>query len=381
VSAGETTFDVIVIGLGGMGSAAACELARRGRRVLGLEQFAPGHNQGSSHGQTRIIRTAYYEHPAYVPLIRRAFERWYDLEQRQGLHLLTECPLLSIGLPDGEMIQGVRASAAEHHLPVESLTAEDVRHLFPQFQVGDEYVALLERSAGFLFVEQCVLAHIHEAQKLGAVLRFQEPVLSWRAAMDHVTVETRSGRYTAAKLVITAGPWAAGLLAAQGTRLTVMRQVALWFGTRDDRLFRRGIFPMFVLDSPTGFFYGFPVIHAADGLKTAQHYGAPELRGPDEIDRSVHPKDEEKVRRFLREHLAAVDGPLRRSSVCIYTLTPDRHFLIHLHPEHANVALAAGFSGHGFKFASVVGEILADLADKRHTELPIEMFRLARFDG
>jgi sarcosine oxidase len=375
----DGSFDAIVIGVGGMGSATLFELARRGRRVLGVEQFALGHDRGSSHGQTRIIRTAYYEHPAYVPLVRRAFERWYDLEQRQGRHLLTECGLLSVGLPDTEVIRGVRASAAEHSLPVESLTADDLRRRFPQFRFGDEYVGLLEQSAGFLAVEECVLAHVREAQKLGAVVRAEEPVVSWQAGENGVTVQTRAGRYTAAKLVLTAGPWAGLLLEAWGNRLTVMRQVMLWCGTRDDRLFRRSIFPLFVAETPGGIFYGFPVLDAAEGMKTAQHYGAPELRGPEEVDRTIRPGDEEKVRRFHREHLPGVDGPVQRAAVCIYTLTPDRHFLIDLHPDHPNVALAAGFSGHGFKFASVVGEVLADLVDNGRTDLPTEMFRLGRF--
>jgi sarcosine oxidase len=377
----DGSYDVIVVGVGGMGSAALFELARRGRRVLGLEQFAPGHDQGSSHGQTRIIRTAYYEHPAYVPLVRRAFARWYDLEQRQGRHLLTECGLLTVGLPDSGVIRGVRASAAEHRLPVESLTAADLRGRFPQFHFGDEYVGLLEQSAGFLSVEECVLAHVREAQKLGAVVRPGEPVTSWQAGPGGVTVQTPAGRYTAARLVLTAGPWAGRLLAAWGKRLTVMRQVMLWRGTRDDRLFGRNVFPLFVAEIPEGIFYGFPLLDAAEGMKTAEHYGAPELSGPEEVDRTTRPGDEERVRLFHKEHLPGVDGPVRRAAVCLYTLTPDRHFVIDLHPEHPNVALAAGFSGHGFKFAAVVGEILADLAETGRTDLPLEMFRLGRFAG
>src|SRR5690348_14042432 len=171
----QHTFDVIVIGVGGMGSAAACELARRGRRVLALEQFALGHDRGSSHGHTRIIRKAYYEHPDYVPLVCRAFERWYDLEQRQGLHLLSECPCLSIGRADSTMIAGVRASAAQHHLPVESLSAAELRHRNPAFRFGDEYVGVLERSAGFLYVDDCVQAHACEAVRLGATIQDNEP--------------------------------------------------------------------------------------------------------------------------------------------------------------------------------------------------------------
>src|SRR5579883_137572 len=342
------TFDAIVIGIGGMGSAAACELARRGRRVLALEQFALGHDRGSSHGHTRIIRKAYYEHPDYVPLVCRAFERWYDLEQRQGLHLLTESPCLSIGRADSPMIAGVRASAAQHNLPVESLSAAELRHRYPAFRFGDEYMGVLERSAGFLYVDVCVQAHACEAVRLGATIQDNEPVVSWTANEREVIVQTTADRYTAARLVITAGPWASQLLASHGAFLRVMRQVAQWIGTSDDALFRRDVFPLYIVDTPQGHFYGFPVLNA-NGAKVAQHYGAPELTAPSEIERAIKPEDEETARAFLREHLPLIDGPCRRASVCIYTLTPDRHFLIDLHPEHGNVALAAGFSGHGFK--------------------------------
>ncbi len=374
----QRIFDAIVIGVGGMGSAAACELARRGRRVLALEQFALGHDHGSSHGHTRIIRRAYYEHPDYVPLVCRAFERWYDLEQRQGVHLLTESPCLSIGRADSAMIAGVRASAVQHHLPVEYLSSAELRHRFPAFRFGEEYAGVLERSAGFLYVEDCVQAHACEAVRLGATILDNEPVVSWKATDREVIVETHAGQYTAARLVITAGSWAGQVLARRGTFLRVMRQIVQWFDTRDDSLFRRDVFPLYIADTPQGHFYGFPLLNA-NGVKVAQHYGASEVGSPSEIERKASPQDEETVRAFLREHLPAVDGPCRRASVCIYTLTPDRHFVIDLHSDHPNVALAAGFSGHGFKFASVVGEILADLADTGRTDLPIGMFRIGRF--
>lgn len=374
----DGNYDVIVLGLGGMGSATACELARRGRRVLGLEQFALGHDRGSSHGHTRIIRMAYYEHPDYVPLVRRAYERWYDLEQRQGRHLLTVCPCLSVGPPSSRLLTGVLQSAQQHRLPVESLSPDDLRSRFPAFHSGDEYHGVLERSAGFLYVEDCVRAYVEEARRLGATLHDNEPALTWEASGSGVVVRTAANRYTAGRLVLTAGPWAGQLLARVGSPLTVMRQVAFWFGTRDDALFRRDHFPVYIVETPQGHFYGFPALNP-DGAKVARHYGAPELRDPAEIQRDVTAEDEEPVRRFLREHLPGVDGPRRRASVCIYTLTPDRHFILDLHPEYPNVALAAGFSGHGFKFTSVGGEVLADLAEKGQTELPITMFRIERF--
>jgi sarcosine oxidase len=372
------TFDVIVIGLGGMGSAAACKLAERGARVLALEQFSPGHERGSSFGQTRIIRKAYYEDPAYVPLVCRAYQGWYDLEQRQGKHLLTECPCLSVGPPDSPLLTGVRRSAREHGLPVETLSAGEVMGRFPAFRLGEDCAGVLERSAGFLYVDECVAAHAAEALELGAELHYQEPVLKWQAGPGGVSVQTSAGNYSAGRLVLTAGPWAGQLLANWGACLTVMRQVVLWFGAADLAAFRRDVFPVFIAQTPGGHFYGIPAIDA-NGVKVARHYGAPELPGPEAIARDVTPADEEPVRAFLRQYLPAADAPRRRGAVCTYTLTPDRHFLIDTHPEHPTVQLAAGFSGHGFKFAPVVGEVLADLALAGRTPWPINLFRISRF--
>ena len=376
----QSTFDVIVVGAGGMGSAAAFELARRGRSVLALEQFPPVHDRGSSHGHTRIIRRAYYEHPNYVPLVCRAFERWYDLEQRTGRHLLTGCPCLSIGPPDGEVVTGVLAAAREHSLPVDRLAPDDLRARYPQFRFDDGYVGVLEGDAGFLYVEDCVLAHLDAARALGATIQPEEPVTDWQARGDGVPVTTTKGTYRAARLVLTAGPWAGRLLGDRGRPLRVMRQTLLWFGTEDDAAFRRDRFPIFLADVPGGAFYGLPAIDGR-GLKVARHYGAPELDAPEQVERAIRSADERPAREFLTAHIPAAAGPLRYGQTCMYTLTPDRHFLIDLHPDHPNVAVAAGFSGHGFKFASVVGEVLADLAETGRTRWPIDMFRFDRLAG
>lgn len=371
-------FDAIVIGLGGMGAATAFDLARRGVRVVGLEQFAPAHDRGSSHGHTRIIRTAYFEHPSYVPLVRRSFERWYDLEQRGDCRLLTECGCLTIGAPDSEVVQGVRRSAAEHGLAIEVLDAIDLRRRFPPFRFGDEYGGVLESEAGFLDVEECVRAHINSAIRLGATLRFNEPVRSWSANQAGVQAITDQGRYSADRLIITVGPWAGQLLQKWGRRLTVMRQTPHWFETLNPQQFRRDRFPLYIADVPDGFFYGFPVIDSF-GHKVARHYGADELQTVESIAPETTPDDEQPIRKFLVEHLPDANGQLRRAQTCIYTLTPDRHFILDRHPEHENVVVAAGFSGHGFKFAPVVGEILADLATNGRTDQPIDMFRMNRF--
>ena len=209
------SFDVIVVGVGGMGSAALCELARRGKRVLGLEQYALGHDLGSSHGHTRIIRQAYYEHPSYVPLVRRAYERWYDLEQAVGRHLLTLCPCLSIGLPASEVLAGVRESAHAHALSIEELSPADLRRRFPMFRFGNDYAGVLEHSSGFLYVDDCVRAHVEAARNLGAVIRADEAVQSWQADGTGVEVQTSTGKYRAGRLILTAGPWAASLLSRE----------------------------------------------------------------------------------------------------------------------------------------------------------------------
>ncbi len=298
-------YDVIVLVVVGIGSATAFELARRGRRVLGLEQFALGHDQGSSHGHTRIVRKAYYEHPNYVPLVFRAWERCRDLERRCGRTLLTEHPCLSIGRPDGELIAGVRQSAERHGLAVESLDAAGVRRRYPAFCFSDDYVGLVEQSAGFLYVDDCVRAYVEEARRLGAVIRDKEPALSWKPDGGGVIVETTAGRYRAGKLVITAGPWAGKMLGEIGWGLTIMRQVVFWLG--GGASLQTDVFPLFIADTPDGAFYGLPALNA-DGLKVARHYGQPELRDPSRIARTVTEEDEAPVRRFLGAHLPAVDG-------------------------------------------------------------------------
>lgn len=371
-------YDVIVLGLGAMGSAAAFELARRGRRVLGIEQFALVHDMGSSHGQTRVIRKAYYEHPAYVPLVRRAYERWYELEQRQGCHLLTECGCVSVGRESGELVAGVRRAAREHGLPVQEFAGAALRRRFPAFCFDDDHVGVFETDAGFLYVEACVRAQLDAARQQGAVLRDGEAVLSWQADDQGVTVQTAADRYVADRLVITAGAWAGRVLSDLGLPLTVLRKPMLWFSTADDTQLRRDVFPIYLFDTPHGFYYGFPVLDSL-GHKTARHDAGQEAADPEHVDRAVSRSDEDECRAFLHRHLPLVNGPLKHGKVCLYTVTPDRHFIIDRHPHHANVALACGFSGHGFKFAPVVGEILADLVENGSTRWPIDMFRIARF--
>ncbi|MFL5329013.1 MAG: N-methyl-L-tryptophan oxidase [Gemmataceae bacterium] len=373
------TYDAIVLGLGGMGAAATAVLARRGLRVLAFDRYQRGHALGSSQGHTRIIRTAYYEAADYVPLCRAAFSGWYDLEQRTGQHLVTACECLTIGQPSGALIQGVQTAATLHGLNLAPLDPATLRNRFPQFRFGDDYVGAIESEAGFLYVDDCVRALQDDALAHRAELRFAEQVLEWKVVGDTVAVRTAWETVSAARLVIAAGAWTKKTLDGLELPLTIMRQVPQWFRPANAEAFRRDRFPIFMAEVPEGHFYGVPMLDPR-GMKIAQHYGAPELPCVKEARYDVTPEDEKPIRRFLSEHLPDVTGPRTSASVCLYTLTPDRHFIIDRHPEYPQVAIAGGFSGHGFKFAPVVGEILADLVTKSETAYPVGMFRVGRFD-
>lgn len=374
----SATFDVIVLGLGVMGASTCYELARRGRRVLGLEQYPMMHFNGSSHGFTRIIRTAYAEHPAYVPLVRRAFERWYELEQDIGRHLLTPAMCLNVGPGDGPHISGVREAVRQHGLAAEELNGAEISRRFPVFRFPDRFAGILEPAAGILHAEECVRAAVDAAVAHGAEIQPWQPVRQWTVVGDGVQVTTDKQTYQAARLVITAGPWATRLLADVGLPLAVMRQTPLWFGTGARAAdFRRDRFPVFIAEVPEGVFYGVPAL-SRDGVKVARHYGAPELPNLDAVEASVTDADIAPVRSFLDAYLPDL-GPFTFGQVCLYTVTPDRHFVVDVHPAGQPIAFAAGFSGHGFKFGPVIGEILADLVETGTSRYDIRLFSAKRF--
>lgn len=372
--------DTIVIGLGGMGSAAAWACAQRGQSVLGLEQFPLVHQQGSSHGYSRIIREAYYEHPAYVPLVRQAYECWATIEQLINKSLLTPCQCANIGRPDSEIIKGVKRAASEHNLAVEHWSAEQLQANIPALRVPDDYVALVETNAGWLKVEDCVRSMQTLAIHQGAKLHSSEKVLSWACNDSHVTVTTDHATYLANHLIVTAGPWSNQMLTDLGLPLRIMRQLQLWFTppVHDANHFRLPHLPIFMVETPTGYFYGIPS-DAGPGIKIAQHYGAPELTSPEQIVRHTTEYDLKPIRTFLQAYMPNLaDAILAESAVCIYTLSPDRHFIIDRHPHYDRVALACGFSGHGFKFVPVVGEMLADLLEGMVNQDVSDLFSIQR---
>ena len=373
-------YDVVVAGLGAMGSAAAYHLAARGLRVLGLDSHLPGHTRGSSHGETRIIRLSYFEHPSYVPLLRRAYALWHELEQAGHADLLRLTGGLYLGPPESELVAGALRSAVQHHLPHELLGADEVRLRYPQFNPTADIVALYEPEAGYLRPELCIETHLRLATARGAALHHGEPLVSWRADGAGIEVTTPSATYGAGRVVLTTGAWLAHHL-SRGTvdrlSLRVERNVPLWLRpVADPGSFTPGRFPVFIWDTPGGHFYGIPHVERP-GVKVARHHTGV-YGDPDTIDRTARDGDAAPVRAFVRHYIPALDGPLEASAVCLYTLTPDGHFVVDVHPETPNVVFATACSGHGFKFASVVGELLADLATTGRTDPAADFLRLGR---
>ncbi len=365
------TADVIVLGLGAMGSAALWRLAQRGLRVIGIEQFAIGHALGSSHGETRIIRKAYFEHPDYVPLLLRTYELWNDLERLAGRQLYHETGLVIAGPPTGEAVPGARLAAGRHGLRLENLSPADRRRRFPWLELSDSLDCVFEPEAGFLEVEHCVESMVSAGEHAGGQVYSEQRVVRWSAQAGHVVVETEQQRFEAASLVIAGGPWSSRLVADAGIPLEVVRKPTGWYATGQGS--RRPTCGFFV-ELPEGAFYGVPSTVDAT-TKVAEHSGGDPVHDPSALDRSWQPADESRIEWFLEHCLPGLGRETSRHSVCMYTLTPDRHFVIDRHPERDSVVLACGFSGHGFKFAPVVGEALADLAISGQTSLPIAFLR------
>ncbi len=366
--------DVIVVGLGALGSATAFHLAKRGARVLALDQFQPPHNRGSSHGQTRIIREAYFEHPCYVPLVQRAYELWFNLEKATGARLFQQTSGIMIGPTDGLLVGGSRKSALQHHIKFEELRADEIRRRFPAIHPTGDMRGILEPRAGILFPEKCIDAHLRAADRAGAVLKTRERVCGWRAGQSGVSVRTDQAEYTAAQLFFSVGSWTNRLVPELRLPLRIERQIQFWFAPRRPSEFTAERLPIFICEyEPTRFFYAFPDL--GQGFKIAKHHeGA--TADPDTLDRTVTRSEEEEMRSLLRRFVPEADGPLLATEVCMYTNTPDGHFLIDRHPAHAQVLIGSACSGHGFKFSSVMGEIAADLLLEGKTSLDVSRFRL-----
>ena len=362
----------IVVGLGAHGSAAAYHLAKRGQSVLGFDRFARGHTLASFGGLSRIIRLSYYEHASYVPMLRRAWDLWRELERDSGEMLLTQTGGLYMGLPNGELVSGALSSARTHGLEHKVLDSVELRRRYPVFNVHPDWVGVLEEQAGWLAPERAVETHLRQAERHGATLRFEEPIERFELESDGVRVTSAQGAYRARHLVITAGSWLPRLLPQLAPHLWVERNVLFWFeplGGFDD--FAR--LPVYIVEDTDRMYYGFPY-DPDNGLKLAGlHFG--DRVDPDTIDREPRAQDEDRVRTWLRRRMPIANGERRRAQVCMYTNSSDRHFII---DREGPVTYASACSGHGFKFASAVGEILADLAMTGHSSVDIGFLSASR---
>jgi sarcosine oxidase len=369
-------YDVIVVGLGAIGSAALRVLAKRGVRVLGVERHAPGHELGSSHGETRMIRLGYFEHPSYVPLLRHTYALWRELEAEAKTKLLHITGIAEIGAPDSDVVTGTLAASRLHDLPHEVLSAADAMRRFPAFRLPKDFVCVFQPDGGFVAVEAAMTAMIDQAKTAGAEVWSETTVQSVQPTGGGVRVETSRGSIEARSVVVAAGPWIGQLV--PGLPLRVTRQVMTWFRPREPSLFEPDRFPVFLLRSQHGNHYGFP--STGGGLvKIARHHHLDETADPDRVDRTVSAKDEAAIRAALTAHIPAADGPLAAAKTCLYTVTPDHDFIVDRMPSAPNVVVASVCSGHGFKFAPVMGDILADLAIQGETRHDIRRFRLSRF--
>jgi sarcosine oxidase len=371
-------YDAIVLGLGGMGSATLYHLARRGLRVLGIERYDLLHEYGSSHGLTRIIRLAYWEHPTYVALLRRSYELWRELERAAGEQLLYITGSVDAGPPGSSVFAGALKSSELHGLAHEVMDGAELHRRFPGYGLPKEMQCLYQPDGGFLLPERCNVAHVAQALAHGAEVRFREPVVEWDAKAGHVWVGTKRGTYETEKLVICAGPWASKLVPELMELAVPERQVLAWLQPTRPERFEPEVFPVFNLEVEEGRYYGFPQF-LMPGFKFGKYHHLNERVDADTVDREPNARDEELLRDFARRYFPDGAGATLMLKGCLFTNSPDRHFILDLHPEYPEVSIAAGFSGHGYKFCSVVGEIMADLAEGGRTDHDIGFFRMDRF--
>ncbi len=371
-------YDVIVVGVGGMGSATLFHLARRGLRVLGLERFDLVHEHGSSHGLTRIIRLAYWEHPTYVALLRRSYELWRELEQLAGERLLHITGSIDAGPAGGPVFEGALRSSQVHGLPHELMDGDELHRRFPGYRLPRETRCLYQPEGGFLLPERCNVAHVDQALAQGAEVHCREAVLEWDVVGSRVRVRTDRRTYEAGRLVVCAGPWASKLIPELDGLAVAERQVLAWLQPSRPEYFLPGVFPVFNLELEDGRYYGFPSF-LIPGFKFGKYHHFGEVVDPDAARREPGAADEEMLRDFARRYFPDGAGSTLMLKSCLFTNSPDRHFVLDRHPDHPEVSIAAGFSGHGYKFCSVVGEVMADLAGTGETRHDIEFFRLARF--
>lgn len=357
-----------------MGSATAFQLAKRGATVLGIDRFAPPHSMGSSHGKSRIIREAYFEDPRYVPLVRRAYENWEEIEHLSGRRIFERTGGIMLGAPEGRVVKGALASAKAHRLSHAVLSGREIAERIPGVRPGEGMIGVVEPRAGVLEPEVAVGAALELAARFGATIVTESRVLRWTEQNGRVQVVTERGTYESEQLVIAAGAWTKEMVGDLRLPLVVERQVINWFRPAvPTNVFAADKFPVIICEyAPGHFWYAFP--DRGEGVKVAVHHDGA-LVDPETVNRQVLPEETEYVRGLVRTFLPVADGPVIETSVCLYTNTPDEHFLIDAHPNYPNVMIVSACSGHGFKFASAIGEIVAERVMGRESELDVTSFR------
>lgn len=378
----NSSFDVIVIGVGSMGSAACYCLAKRGYKVLGIEQFDITHEFGSHAGQSRIIRKAYFEHPDYVPLLERAYQNWKEIEQHTGQQLYYKTGLLYAGNSTNEIIKGVKLAASLYDIELDNIND----NFYFQFNFPKNFEILFEPDAGFVTPERSIRLYTNEAKRWGATVNANEKVIEWKKDGDSVVVKTDKNIYRCNKLVITAGAWSGKMIPGFSGKIKVTRQFVAWIKTKNDAQFGLNNFPCWMIgdDDKHGCYYGFPLLDPERfgepaGLKLAHHFPS-QTTDPDNVNRETTKEDIDNLKYCLDKYLPGTFDSVLHTKICLYGNSPDENFIIDKLPGYEeNVFIACGFSGHGFKFVSVVGEILADLAIQGRTNLPIEFLSARRF--
>lgn len=373
-------FDFIVVGVGGMGSATCYHLSKRGHNVLGLESSNVPNSLGSSHGETRIIRKGYFEGEHYVSILERAYELWEELEDESGQKLLHKTGLIAFGEKGTQLVDNTIESCKKNNFEHEELAAEELNERFPGYELPEDYKAVLEPEGGFLESEKCIMAHVIQAQKNGAEIHAQEKVENWESEEEGVKIETDRGSYRANKLVFAAGAWTPKLIASVSEYLQVDLHSLTWEQPERPQFYRSNNFPPFIADTEEGQYYGFPH-HERPGFKYARFKPVEQKIDPETVERQPEISDAQRLSAFSKKNFKAAKGDVMAIERCLQTDTPDRDFIIDKLPDCENLVVGAGFSGHGFKMSSAIGEILADLAEKGETRFEIEEFRISRFQG
>lgn len=383
----DTDFEVIVIGVGSMGSSTCYHLAKNGVKVLGLEQFDIPNEKASHTGQSRIIRKAYYEHPDYVPLLERSYENWNSLEQEMGIQLYYKTGLIYFGKKEGEFMDSIRNCARQYHIELHQYSQIEQQKRYPQFILPDHYECLFEPEAGFVTPERAILAYCSMALKHGAQISTHEKTIKWKEHASGFSVTTDKRSYTCKKLILTAGAWINELSNQSVPNLKITQQWIGWVHTTFHANYERDKFPCWIIEQEEskGIYYGFPSLPKIPfgkpaGLKLGYHYPGHEIN-PDSPDMDASNLDKDLMIRILNRYMPGAYESINALKSCLYTNSADDHFIIDFDTENKNVIIATGFSGHGFKFASAVGEILTDLAIEGKTKHPIDFLKTDRLQS